>query len=58
MAVFIEAHHRTVHPRLILGHKGEIGIGVFKNHREQTVAEDEVAFNQEGVILLQLLLND
>ncbi len=55
--VFIEAHHRTVHPRLVFRHEGEIGIGVLENHGEETVTEDEVALYQEGIVLLQLLLD-
>ena len=55
--VFIEAHHRTVHPRLVLCHEGEIGIGVFEDHGEEAIAEDEVALYQEGIVLLELLLD-
>ena len=57
MLLFIEAYHRTVHPRFIFGYKRQIGVGILKNHREQTVAENEVALYQDGVILLQLFFH-
>ena len=58
MLLFIQAHHRTVHPRLVFRHKGQIRTGILKDHREQTVAEHEVALYQQGIVFLQLFLHD
>ena len=58
MQVFVQTHHRTVHPRLVLCHQRQIGIGIFENHREETVAENQVALYQQRVVLLQLVLYD
>ena len=58
VVVGIDTHHRTVHPRLVLRHEGEVRPWVIDNHTEQAVAEDEVALDEQGVVLLQLVLDD
>ena len=56
--VFVQPYHCTVHPRLVLCHQCEIGVGIVEEHREQTVAEDEVALDEQRVVFLQFVLHD
>ena len=54
----VKAYHRAVHPRLILGHQCQVRIRILKNHREELIAEDQVAFYQQGIVLLKLVLDN
>ena len=54
----VDLHHRAVHPTFVFGHQSQIGVGVLQDHRDQTVAEDEVALQQQRVVLLQPVLDD
>ena len=58
MLVFVQTHHCAVHPRLILRHQCQIGIGILHNHGEEAVAEYQIALYQQRVVLLQLVLHD
>ena len=50
-------HHRTVHPALVFRHKGQVGTGVVEQHAEQSVAQDEVALDEQRVVFLQPVLH-
>ena len=57
VVLLVNAHHRTVHPRLVLGYQCQVGIRIFHNHGEQAVAEDEVALDKQRIVLLHLVLH-
>ena len=57
VTVLVYAYHRTIHPRFILGYQRQVGVQVFYYHGEQTVAEYQIAFYQQGVILRHLLFH-
>ena len=56
VVVTVDTHHRAVHPSLILCHKCQIRIWIGKNHLKHPVVKNQVTFNEQGVIFLQLLL--
>ena len=55
--VFVQPYHRTVHPRLVLCHQSKVGVGIVEEHGEQTVAEDEVALDEQRIVFLQFVLH-
>ena len=55
--VSVDAHHRSVHPALVLCHEGKVGIRVLQDHGEQTVGEDQVALDEQCVVFLQPFLS-
>ena len=56
--VVVKAYHRAVHPCLVLGNEGKVRVGGVDNHGNHVVAEDEVALNEQRVVLLQLVLDN
>ena len=56
--IVIQTYHRTIHPRLVLCYKCEIRISILYYHRDNIIAEDEIALDEQCIILLQLILDD
>ena len=56
VVIFVNAHHRAVHPRLIFGYERQVWVGVVEQEGEHGVVKDKVTLNQECVVLLQLFL--
>ena len=52
----VKAYHGAIHPTLVLSYEGEIGVWMVEQELKETVVIDEVALDEEGVVLLQLLL--
>ena len=57
VAVLIYLHHRAVHPRLIAGHQGHIGVFTIHEHRNQPIGKNQVTLDKQRVIFLQLFLH-
>ena len=57
VVIAIHPYHRTVHPCLVFGNEGKVGVGVVENHSEQLVAENEVALDEQRVVFSHLLLH-
>ena len=55
VAIVVDADHGAVHPRFVLGHEGQIGARVVENEGEHAIVENQVAFDEQSVVLLQLL---
>ena len=53
--VVVDGHHRSVHPTLVFRHQCQVGQGILQNHGDEPRTEDEVALDEQGIVLLQLL---
>ena len=42
VVIFRYTHHGSVHPSLVLGHKGKVGIGIMDDEIEHAVVEDKI----------------
>ena len=52
----VYSHHRSIHPCLVLGDEGEVGVGIVCQEFEHAVVKDQVALNEQCVVFLQFVL--
>ena len=57
VVILVDTHHRTIHPGLILSHEGQIRVWIVKNHLEEAVVKNQIALNEQCVILNHLVLD-
>ena len=56
VVVLVKTHHCSVHPALILSYESKVGTGIAEKHMEKARLKDEVALQEDRVVVLQILL--
>ena len=56
VVVVVDSHHRAVHPRLVLAHQGQVGVGVVYEQSQHPVLKNQVRLKEQRVVLHELVL--